>query len=503
MNDKRPPFAIQTILALPWRTVHLPLRWLGGGIGLLLCLVGAGVAAHVGGAGGWRYGMMWYAFGVGYFWMCVMACLLLVAIDARRSRLPGIERAVTGSVLLYALASMALPLAMFVPMGGDAATIVLVAALAASAGMASPLLPRYFNLVFALLWALAFGLRQRLHIPMPGQPGFVPLGLAVLVVLVAACLLRWRYLVRAEAPAETGLGSSAVLQYRQHGGMGGGLLTDTPTRRGKAAGSTWNGPASSTRLDGIGPHTPVRALRVAMGAQFAPQTWRGHARRFLRIGLPLLAFIPLMAIAQAGDGAHDSWHKALLGMGISAILWLGLMGGTALMAATALSLRARWRRPNGELPLLALLPGLGHAEALRRSVVHAALGRALALHLLLLAVVLGAALAIHAGAWLVFFVALAQLGFAGTGIAATLKTLGGGLLPGWGLSLLLIGMTLLAGASTFGALFATLPRAAWMVPAEVMAGSAAAWTLAAALLAWLGWCGWQGLHRQPHPFLSK
>jgi len=489
-------------LLLPWRTVHRSLRWLGGGFGLLLCLAGAGVAAQVGGAHGWRYGMMLYAFGAGYFWMCVMACLLLVAIDARRQRLPGIERSIAGSVLLYGLLSAGLPLALVLPMGGDAATIALVAALAAATGLASPLLPRYFTMALGFLPALALGARHRLAIPFPGQPGFVPLGLAVLVALAVACLLRWRYLLRAEAPAETGLGSAMVLQYRRNGGMGGGLWgaamrDDTTTAGARTATAT-----PSIRLHGVGPRTPVLALRVALGEQLAPQSLRSHARRFARLGLPLLLFIPLMAFMQSGEAHGDVARKLWLGVGISVIGWLGLMGGMALMVMGCLPLRARWGRTNAELPLLALLPGLGHGDALRRHLLRAALVRPLALQALLLALVLGAALAMRAGPALWLFAALGQLGCAGVVVASTLATFGGKPLPGWGMGVVLAAMGLLVSTSTFLSLFAGLGPHAHALSAASLATLAMLWAVAIVALLWLGRRGWRGMQTQPHPFLA-
>lgn len=494
-------------LWLPWRTVHRSLRWLGGGFGLLLCVAGGGVAVYVGGAHGWRYGMMLYAFGVGYFWMCVMACLMLVAIDARRLRLPGIERSITGSLLLYGLASVAVPLAMFVPLGGDAATIALVAALAASAGLASPLTPRYLTLLLGFLPALAIGARHPLHLPFPGQPGFVPLGLAVLAALVAACIFRWRQLLRAEAPVETGLGSAMVLQYRRNGGMGGmngGLLGAALHDRASAAsGARLSRTAPAIRLDGIGPHTPVLALRVALGEGLAPQTLRSHARRFARIGLPLLLFIAVMAVMQAGEAHGDVLHKVLRGVGVNVIGWLGLMGGIALMVMGSLLPWRGWRRANAELPLLALLPGLGDADALRHNLLRAALLRPLLLQALLLALVLAAALAMHAGPLLWLFAGLGQLGCAGVVVASTLATFGGKPLPGWGMGVLLTAMGLLVSASTFMALFATLGKHAQPLGDGSIATLAIVWVAAIAALLWLCRRGWQGMQARPHPFLAN
>ncbi len=494
---------ISTALVLPWRTVHRSLRWLGGGFSLLLCIAALGVAIHIGGRNGWRYGMMLYAFGVGYFWLCVMACLLLVAIDARRLCLPGVQRAAVASVLLYGAGSVLLALAMLLPLGGAAATIALVAALASCTGLAAALLPRYCTLSLGFLPALAIGAQHLVRIPLPGQPGFVVLGSAILTVLVSVCAIRWRQLLRAEAAAVTGMGSSMVMQYRRNGAASGAWWDDT-MRDGDAASLRQRGPSASTiLLDGVGPQAPVLALRVALGEGYAPQSLRGRWRRFARLGLPLLLFIPMMAAMQAGEAHGDVLHKVLEGVGANVMGWLGIMGGIALMVMGSLLPWTRWRRANAELPLLALLPGLGDAAAQRRHLLRAALGRPLALQALLLTLVLGAALAMHAGPLMLLFVTLTQLGCAATVVALTLGVFGGTPLPGWGLAVLMTAMLLLVSASTFVPMFATLGRHAQPLGAGTIAGLAIAWAGAATLLLWLGRRGWLGLRQRPHPFLAN
>jgi hypothetical protein len=193
----------------------------------------------------------------------------------------------------------------------------------------------------------------------------------------------------------------------------------------------------------------------------------------------------------------------LLGVGINVVGWLGLMGGIALMAMGSLQPWVRWRRGNAELPLLALLPGLGDADALRRNLLRAALERPLALQALLLALVLGTALAMHASPSLLLFIALGQFGCAGVVVATTLAVFGGKPLPGWGMSALLTGMGLLVSASTFVPLFATLGRHALPLGEGSVAGLAIAWSAMVVVLSWLGQRGWHGLRQRPHPFLIQ
>ena len=499
-HARHPGQSLASLFATPWVTTHRALCWLGGGVALLLCLAAPACSLFVPGRQGVQLGLTIYAFGAAYFWMCVMAGLVLVCMAARQLRLPGIVRVVAASVLLYAIATVALPVAMFAPMGGDAPTFALVAALAAAAGLAVALLPRYATMLIAFLPALAIGLRRALSIPFPGEPGFLAWGAVALVVLLVANLVRWRQLLLADATDETGLGGAMVMQYHRRGaivGWGSMVRPDDAVagRGGKDAARPL------VRLDGVGPQSPVRALRVALGDGYAPLGLRGHWRRFVRRGLPLLLFIPLMAVMQAGEAHGQVLHKVMLGVGVSVMGWLGAFGGVVLMASGSLLPWTRWRRTKAELPLLALLPGLGDAGALRIDLLRAALARPLAVQALLLALVLAAVFAMHAGPQMLLFATLAQLGCAATIVALTLSVFGGLPLPGWGVGVMLGGMILLVIASTFVPMFATLARHPYPLGKGVGVGLLVGWSVAAAVLFWLGRHGWRGLQRRQHPFL--
>lgn len=493
--------SLSTLFITPWRAANRSLRWTGGVFSLLLAVSGAGVGWYVGGAHGWHYGMMLYAFGAAYFWMCVMAGLLLVATDARRLRMPGVQAVVTASLLLYGAATVAMPLALFAPMGADAATIALVAMLALASGLAVAILPRYTVLFFGALPALAVSARHVVPIPFPGEPGFPVPGLGALAVLLAVCVIRWRQLLRAEGTLETGLGSAMVMQYRHNGAVGGlwgdMLLqgrTGAPRRRPDKV-------ASVVRLDGVGPWSPVLALRVALGENDAPQTLRGRWRRFVRVGLPLLLFVLLMAVMGAGDARGDVLQAVLRGVGLGVAGWLGVAGGLTLMLLGSLSPGARWRRTGAELSLLALLPGLGDGAACRRHLLHAALGRPLKLQVVLLMLVLAAVLAMHGGPWLLLFVTLAQLGCLAALVALVLDVFGGSPLPACGEATVLTGVGLLVAVSTFVPMVAALAHHPQPLTAGTRAALIVAWAATAGVLLWLGRRGWAGMKRRPHPFL--
>lgn len=502
-NTTYPRHLLANALATPWRVTHRSLRWLGGTVGLLLCVAALACGLFVHGRHGWRFGVALYAFGAAYFWLCVMACLLLVCVDARRMRLPGIQRMVVASLLLYALITVAVPLAMFVPVGGDAATIALVAALAASVGLLATLLPRYLVMLVGFLPALAIGARHVIHVPFPGQPGFAVLGSALLLVFVVVDIVRWRQLLCADATPETGLGSTMVMQYRRNGAMGGAWadMARAGTGDSRSMRQRTGNAQPAVRLAGIGPQSPVLAMRVALGGAYAPLSLRGHWRRFARLGLPLLLFIPVMAIMQAGEAHGDVLHEVMQGVYINLMLWLGVMGGMTVMVMGCLLPWVRWRRANAELPLLALLPGLGDTASQRRDLLRAALARPLTMQTLLLALVLAAALAVHGGPLVMAFLTLTQLGCATTIVAMACCTFGHTPLPGWGMAMLLTGIAVLAFASSF------VPSLLTVSGKEIGGGTlcalAAGWAAAAVALLWLGRRGWHGLQRQPHPFMPN
>jgi hypothetical protein len=438
--------------------------------------------------------MVVYGFGVAYFWQWVMAALLLVGIDTRRLRIPGIGQAMATCLGLYAVATIALPTAVLVVLGGEASTVALFTALAIAVGVASVLLPRRYVMPLAFLPALAIGLRQVIHLPFPGQNGFLAWGAVVLVVLLAVDVLRWRHLLLADATRDE---DAQIIRYGRRGALGGlgsAARTGATQRDGDAP--------SPLRLAGVGPGKPVLTLRVALGEGYAPQGPRGHARRFMRFGLPLLLFIPLMAILHAGEAHGEVLHEVLFGVGVDVIGWLGIMGGLMLMSMGSLLPWASWRHRRPELSLLALLPGLGDAATVRRALLRAALARPLALQGGLLALVLTAALLLHADATLLVFVALSQLGCAAMVAATALGVFGGRPLPGWGMALALAGMAALVSASTFVPLFATLGRHPWHAGHAVFAVLAGAWIVAACALGWLGRRGWRGMRERPHPFLT-
>lgn len=485
----------------PWRTTHRPARLFMLAI-LVLCCAGAvpvGIFSHE--PDWWLGVMVTCSFGIGFVWAFLMPSLLLVAIDARQLRVPGVSSTVVASILAYAMVSIVVPTVVLAALGAPTVPVALIAAMVVSVGLAIALLPRYVSMVIGFLPALCLGLQHVIPFPQPGAPRFVVWGVCALVVLVAVDIVRWRQLLLAEQKPDVGLGSAMVLTLRGNGGMGNWRgLSNQDANPGNRR--TQCRMQISADLRGVGPGDPLRTLSTALGGWYVPQTGFSYARQTARILLPMLAFVLLMTFMEMGEVHGGGLHQILLMTGALIIGWFGIFGGVMLAILTASALRQRWSRVNAELPLLALLPRLGDAADVRQHLLRAALGKPLRAQLLLLVLVVVTALLMRLGSTAVAFVTLAQVGCAGMIVATTLSTFGRRELPGWGTALLFCVAFLLVGVSTFLPMFA-IARHPWHMSSVMQLALALAWVVFGLMLFWLGRRGWRELQQLPHPFLAN
>lgn len=445
-----------------------------------------------------------YCLAAFFFWAFHLSSLLLVAIDARQLRIPGISQTVVRSLICYGVLVVAAPLLVLVPFGVNALVVVVCVTVAVLAGLAFVLLPRYISMFIGFLPVLWPNLDHLIHIPSPVDLRFISWAVGAMLVFLLIDVLRWRQLLHAESKTELGLRSAMVMYFRNQGATGywGGLSRQSSSQRLRQL-PDWLRVRAD--LSKVGPRTPVLALCTALGGWYVPQTWASVVRQLLpRVLLPLLLIL-LMVLLQFDDprSLHGSGlHHAWLDAGIGIIGWFGLSGGAMLTALSALVLEQRWSRTNAELPLLALLPGLGDARAVRRHLLLAALGKPVLAQTLLLMVVVGAARMMHVGTQAVMFVTVAQLGCAGVLVALALSIFGGRRLPGWGRMVLLISVSALVLFSAMIPLI-TLGSHPWQPGVGLQSVLVAGWLVLAVVLLWLGRRGWQGLQRRPHPFLAN
>lgn len=187
------------------------------------------------------------------------------------------------------------------------------------------------------------------------------------------------------------------------------------------------------------------------------------------------------------------------------LLVLSMLAGfaSASMAFNCvIELSQRWRKPNAELQLLALLPGLRSGSAdVNRGLLHAILLPPLRIQLGLLVVLLALAVGLHAQTSTQLYVLASQLSAAVAVVAYTLLIIGGQEAGRWAN----LGIGLLWGVLLMLPLFVPgrdshLGNLA-MTSLTVLFD--AGWVLLVAVLLWLGRRGWRGLQQRPHPFLPN
>ena len=502
------------ILQTPWRSTLPSLCGLSLAFCGTCCVAAIAVGVFVDAPHGWLIALVLYCCGVAYLWAFQMSGMLLLSIDARQLRMPKIQRVVIGSIIVYGAITVALPLLAMGAWGEHAVLAGLLAALAAGAGLAFVLLPRYLSMVICFLPAVNGVAGHHLGVPRATDPRFLAWGGIALLLLVLVDVVRWRHLLRAQATPTMGFSSAMVMQFRRNGGRGNwNVMTGYLGSGGwgDAAGQNsneqlrqrpaWMQPRANLR--GVGPASLRRTFQVALGGLYLPQSFVGHLRQMAPVLLPLILYVPFMVMLKVEDSHDHAWRYALSAIGVGIIGWIGLFGGMLLVVATVFAVRRRWRESAAELALLRLLPGLGDIDTVRRELVYAAIGKPLlALGLLLVLVLSAGLMMMHLGGIELMFVALAQLTCAAVIVALVLDTLGGNDLSGWASALVLVAACVLVFASTFMPL-AMAGKLHWHPGAVTLIAFAASWGSLMAVLLWIGRRGWRGLQQRPHPFLAN
>lgn len=484
-------------LQAPWRSAHRSLGWLTVVVGLLAVAAALAVATLSA-----RTDALVTAFGVLgagelFLWAFFMPCLLLLAIDARALRLPGVQREIHASLLVYALLSVGLPVLLAGALGVDMPTVASVLGLCAAIGLGFALLPRYLAVLLGFMPALRSALRQQMPIPGPGEPGFVTWALLAVLLLLCACIVRWRSLVRTVEPVG-GFRGAMVFQLRRNGAMGQWGADQADSLQQIRRRPDWL--QAGADLRGIGPATPLAALRVALGHWYLPRTLGGHLHAAAPALLSLLLGLATMLLIGL-DGRHPrAVSVAMRAIGVGLVGWVGVFGSLMVTLMTVQRVTARWRKPNTELPLLSLLPGLGAPAQAKRNVLLAILRRPLAAQCLLLVMMIAVGLGLHLSPLGLLSVGVAQLGGVAVLLACVPAALGGGGLQGWTLAAL---VTVLCILTSLGSL---LPLAAigehpWPLAQPLLELVLSLWLVTGVVLLRLGQRGWRALTARPHAFL--
>ena len=416
----------------------------------------------------------------------LLAGPVLLGAEAYQLRLPGVAATVAASFACHLLLIVLLPALIWHAFGLPLLACLVWFALWTLGGLLYALWPAYLS----MLLVFAFLLRVFLHdsaeawlLP-PGvdSPFYLRWAAPTLIALTGLLLWRWRQIAR-DTPFARGSHRPLIAGLR-----------GKPARPA-AAGMTQHAPdwlRLGFDLRRCGPAFPVRSLRVALGGVFRP----------LRIGSRLLLALSVTAVMAVM--AVAGWLAVITGDARADVLLLSLTAaalsilGVPVIATSAL--QHHWSRPNAQLALLPLLPGLGSGTVLKRHVLRAVLllplcwmlGSAL----LTLGLLAWAQVALPIAAVLLF--AMLSLGL-GILVASTIGTLGGSLRP-LGVRIVAAMLPLFAGllCCIGGALAASGDTAvAVMLPRIVLA----LWLPSMLACAWLGRRGIRALRARAHPFL--
>jgi hypothetical protein len=364
---------------------------------------------------------------------------------------------------------------------------------AAALGLAYMLLPLWIG--FPLLMATVFTIMTH------GLNESLLACWGAAVVLVAVDILRWWQLRIATEVPRDGLRAAALFYcYRRdamaNGGWFGFAQRFLPERVTVPR---------HAELRNVGPHHIVGSIRFALGGFGMPKPF---ASRLQDLGR-LLAFVwvfvlfgllaPLLASPAHAGGARGilmHWGSPLLTFG-------SLMTCCVAVNVFAGRTRALWRKPDAELPLLALLPGLGSGATGKRSAATALLAPPSVFLACTCAVLCIGTLALHATAWAYASLALCCAGALVLTIAVTLASLAGRPMHTieyvlWYIVQLVLSMLVLMKAMATDQYHGPHPEQFGVVPAWLLA----AWGVYLIVLALLAVNSARALRKRPHAFLA-
>jgi hypothetical protein len=485
------------MLMMPLRTTQRGMRWLFMAIMGLLLL------------GGLAFEMFWHRphaslvaavmMGYGEFFvgMLLLAPFLLLSIDARQLRMPRIQRSIVSGLILYAALWVAVPSLILGVVGGNFAALVAIQALGLVIGLTFGLLPRYFMPTFALMPILFNLLKPQFMLPHPGESSFLELW-AITALLGVICAWCWWRQMHVADPYRQGIGKPMVLQIRNANQIGWNdwnfWSSSFDSSRRIRSQPQWLQAVADLR--DTGPTYPERSLRVALGGWLMPRTWPSVLQRWA-IALAIPAFFVILLAVTRGlpDVAIADMVRSLT---FGVWMWCGEYGAIGLSLVVVLILQQRWRRSNAELPLLALLPGLGHGTALIKHLMSATLRRLFCFQFVVFVSLLVIGLVKHVDGLSLCILLLGQVAAATFALTFALANFGRRPLPMWSMTLIAgICFTLIGLDNVCLPFFGDSPVAG-ILPRMLLA---AGWLVLLLVLGWLSHRGWRGLQRRPHPFL--
>lgn len=434
-----------------------------------------------------------------FLWV-FLANTVLLAREARALRVPTLQRDALISLGLYATLGIALPALLLSLAGGHLLTLTIMLLFGAGVGAAFALLPAYLAIFAFFAGDIPAVLSLWLPLPLPLQPGFNAWAGPLVLLLWLVLAWRFRGLARGDHSVQPPH-APMVLVYRRSGlGWGRGATANRYWgQQTPGQGPAWTRPRVDLR--GCGPGHVERSLRVALGGWWMPQTRRSRLWQcvlvMLGFGVGAL-FLWVQAVADRhahGDGLLSDMAAA------GNLVFFGTLMSALLATGTVRSLYRRWDKAHAELPLLALLPGLGDASSAKRSLLRASLLPALGVQsgLALALLILGGVMGLGAEGEALLL--LGPLGSSALMCVFALVVFGAGPIRGSGMALAMgIGYVWI-GVSGSVVQFNARPAVTLGNTAVLML--AIGWSVFFVVLGWLGRRAWSALRQRSHPFLGS
>jgi hypothetical protein len=482
---------VATALMTSRRAIPASSRWaMMSGMGLILILTTTIQWDERMAAPSWLPWMLvsYVEFFTGAF---VFGRSLLLSIDAKQLRLPRLQRHLVLGISLEALLWIAIPSLILSIYDGQVMKIMAVEMLGLVAGLAFALIPRAIAIA-TLLVPSALSL-MHIRSPYPENMTFSEC-FGFTAALVAVCAICWVQQLRASNPDSASFTTPIAVRMRSihrraWSNWNGGLASvETPSHiLGRSRHVTAN-------VCGSGPNDPIRSLRVGLGGWLMPRNMAGTLERCSQIVLPVVLLVLLLDL-RFPDQLRDLQHAATF----YGLAWLAGFGNTLAGLMTVSLMLQRWSRTNAELPLLALLPGLGQGRSLVKRLLRACLLPTVYAQCVLAAALFCVAYVYHADAADLAMAILAQIDGLLFAPAFALAVIGGRPTPAWVAGLFAGSSFSMVGISTGIGAAAAANAVNWTISASIFGG----WLILLSFLCWLGWRGWYGLARRPHPFLPS
>ncbi len=298
-------------LQIPWCSPRQSLRWITILVIVATPLGLLGINSFLAGnPASWQLGVGLCGVALFFLWAFFLPATLLLAIDARQLRLPGVERQIVGSLLLYGVLSLAVPTAWLVTRGATALPVAAALTLACCGGLAFATVPRYLVVLFAFTPSLFIGALRSFRIRLPDAGDLPLISLAGILALVLLLIVVWRArrLLQGGTNQPQGWSAPIVLQLRD-----GSWDRRNDENRSLRLLPDWL--RADVDLADVGPARPGKSLRVALGGWYLPQTWRSYARH-LALGIVALSLlvllVKLLAWLNSRPGGSSELTRGLL-----------------------------------------------------------------------------------------------------------------------------------------------------------------------------------------------